>query len=70
MLKKMCLAETISAVSPDIKTEPVLISAMLILNLSVFAAWPLTVLAAAVLALTIVSGVDYFVRNASVLAEK
>ena len=29
MLKKMCLAETISAVSPDIKTEPVLIRAML-----------------------------------------
>lgn len=50
--------------------QMVLISAMLILNLSVFAAWPLTVLAAAVLALTIVSGVDYFVRNASVLAEK
>ena len=50
--------------------QMVLISAMLILNLSVCAAWPLTVLAAAVLALTIVSGVDYFVRNASVLAEK
>ena len=29
MLKKMCLAETINAVSPDIKTEPVLINAML-----------------------------------------
>ena len=50
--------------------QMVLISAMLILNLSVFAAWPLTVLAAAVVALTLISGVDYFVRNASVLAEK
>lgn len=50
--------------------QMVLISAMLILNLSVFAAWPLTLLAAAVVALTLISGVDYFVRNASVLAEK
>ena len=50
--------------------QMVLISAMLILNLSVFEAWPLTVLAVIVVALTLVSAVDYFVRNASVLAEK
>ncbi len=50
--------------------QMVLISAMLILNLSVFAAWPLTVLAGIVILLTIVSGVDYFMRNRSVLAEK
>ena len=50
--------------------QMVLISAMLILNLGVFEAWPLTVLAAAVVILTLVSAVDYFVRNASVLAEK
>ena len=50
--------------------QMVLISAMLIFNLGVFEAWPLTVLAAAVVILTLVSAVDYFVRNASVLAEK
>ena len=47
-----------------------LISAVLILNLSVYEAWPLTLLTAAVVVLTLVSGVDYFVRNASVLSEK
>ena len=50
--------------------QMVLISAMLILNLGVFEAWPLTVLAAVVVLLTLGSAVDYFVRNASVLAEK
>ena len=50
--------------------QMVLISAMLILNLSVFAAWPLTVLAVIVVTLTLVSAVDYFVRNRSVFAEK
>ena len=50
--------------------QMVLISAMLILNLSVYEAWPLTVLAAAVVILTLVSAVDYFTRNASVLSEK
>lgn len=50
--------------------QMVLISAMLILNQSVFEAWPLTVLAVIVVALTLISAVDYFVRNASVLAEK
>ena len=50
--------------------QMVLISAMLILNLGVFDAWPLTVLAVIVVALTLVSAVDYFVRNKAVLAEK
>ena len=48
----------------------VLISAMLILDLGVYDAWPLTVLAAVVVALTLISAVDYFVRNGSVLADK
>ena len=50
--------------------QMILISAMLILNLSVYQSWPLTVLAGVVVVLTLVSAVDYFVRNASVLAEK
>ena len=50
--------------------QMVLISVMLILNLPVFSAWPVTILAGIVLFLTLVSAVDYFVRNASVLAEK
>ena len=50
--------------------QMVLISAMLILNLSLARSWPLAVLAGIVILLTIVSGVDYFVRNKSVLAEK
>lgn len=50
--------------------QMVLISAMLILNLSLAQSWPLAVLAGVVILLTIVSGVDYFVRNKSVLAEK
>ena len=50
--------------------QMILISAMLILNLSVFDAWPLTLLAGIVVLLTLFSAVDYFVRNASVLAEK
>ena len=50
--------------------QMVLISAMLILNLSVYDAWPVAVLAGVVVALTLASAVDYFVRNASVLAEK
>ena len=50
--------------------QMVLISAILILNLGVFEAWPLTVLAGIVVVLTLVSAVDYFVRNGSVLAEK
>ena len=50
--------------------QMVLISAMLILNLGVFQAWPLTVLAGIVVILTLVSAVDYFVRNASVLSDK
>ena len=50
--------------------QMVLISAMLILDLGVFDAWPLTVMAGIVTALTLISAVDYFVRNASVLSEK
>lgn len=50
--------------------QMVLISAMLILNMSLSQSWPLAVLAGIVILLTIVSGVDYFVRNKSVLAEK
>ena len=50
--------------------QMILISAMLILNLSLARSWPLAVLAGVVILLTIISGVDYFVRNKSVLAEK
>ena len=50
--------------------QMILISAMLILNLGVFDAWPLTVLAVIVVTLTLVSAVDYFVRNKAVLADK
>lgn len=50
--------------------QMVMISAMLILNLSLVQSWPLAVLAGVVILLTIVSGVDYFVRNKFVLAEK
>ena len=50
--------------------QMVLISAVLILNLGVFEAWPLALLTGIVLLLTLVSAVDYFIRNASVLAEK
>ena len=50
--------------------QMVMISAMLLLNLSVYEAWPITVLAGIVVVLTLVSAVDYFVRNRSVLSEK
>ena len=50
--------------------QMVLISAMLILNLGAFEAWPLAVLTIVVVTLTLVSAVDYFVRNAAVLSEK
>ena len=50
--------------------QMILISAILILNLSVYDTWPLTVLAGIALLLTMISGVDYFIRNASVLSEK
>ena len=50
--------------------QMILISAMLILNLSVYECWPLAVLAGIVVLLTLGSAVDYFVRNASVLSEK
>ena len=50
--------------------QMVLISVMILLDLSVFQVWPVAVLAGIVVALTLVSAVDYFVRNASVLSEK
>ena len=49
--------------------QMILISVMLFLNLSVYQAWPVTVLAGIVVVLTLLSGVDYFVRNRSVLSE-
>ena len=50
--------------------QMILISAILILNLSVYDVWPLVLLAGIVIFLTVFSAVDYFYRNASVLAEK
>ena len=50
--------------------QMVLISAVLILNLSVYQAWPLTVLTYIVILLTLVSAVDYFIRNASILSDR
>ena len=50
--------------------QMILISAMLILNFSVYEYWPLAILAGIVVLLTLGSAVDYFVRNASVLSEK
>ena len=50
--------------------QMVLISAMLILNLSVYQSWPLALLAGIVILLTLISAVEYFYRNASVLSEK
>lgn len=50
--------------------QMVLITVMLILNLSLWESWPVTVLTFLAVLLTIVSGVDYFVRNRSVLSVK
>ena len=50
--------------------QMVMISAMLILDLSVYDSWVIAALAGIVVVLTLVSGVEYFVRNASVLSEK
>ena len=50
--------------------QMVLISVMLILNLSFWSSWPVMVLTGIMVLLTVVSAVDYFVRNRSVLAEK
>ena len=50
--------------------QMVLISAMLILDLSLDRSWPLAALAGVVVLLTVVSAVDYFVRNAAVLSDK
>ena len=50
--------------------QMVLISVMLILNLSFWSSWPVMVLTGIMVLLTVVSAVDYFVCNRSVLAEK
>lgn len=50
--------------------QMVLISVMLILNLSFWSSWPVMVLTGIMILLTVVSAVDYFFRNRSVLAEK
>ena len=50
--------------------QMILISAVLILNLSVTEAWPLTLLTVIAVILTLISGVDYFIRNASVLSDR
>ena len=50
--------------------QMVLISVMLILDLSFTTSWPVMVLTGIMVLLTVVSAVDYFVRNRSVLAVK
>lgn len=50
--------------------QMVLISIMLILDLSFSTSWPVMVLTGIMVLLTVISAVDYFVRNRSVLALK
>ena len=50
--------------------QMVLITVMLVLNLSVWESWPVTALMILAVLLTVISAVDYFVRNRSVLAVK
>ena len=50
--------------------QMVLISIMLILDLSFSASWPVTALTVIMVLLTVVSAVDYFIRNRSVLTER
>ena len=50
--------------------QMVLISVMLILDLSFTTSWPVMALTGIMVLLTVVSAVDYFVRNRSVLAVK
>ena len=50
--------------------QMVLISIMLILDLSFRSSWPVMVLTGIMILLTVGSAVDYFVRNRSVLEEK
>lgn len=50
--------------------QMVLISVMLILNLSFSSSWPVMTLTGVMVLLTLISAVDYFVRNRSVLADK
>lgn len=50
--------------------QMLMISVMLIFNLSAYGSWPVTVLMILSVLLTLISGVDYFVRNRSVLSEK
>ena len=47
--------------------QMLLISLMLLFNYSVFQVWPITVLTFVVVFLTLFSGIEYFVKNASVL---
>lgn len=48
--------------------QMVMIGVMLILNLSVYNSWPVLVLMIASVLLTVISGVDYFIRNRAVLS--
>ena len=50
--------------------QMILISLMLILNLSFQSSWPVMVLTGIMVLLTVGSAVDYFVRNRSVLSMK
>ena len=50
--------------------QMVLISIMLILDLSFSTSWPVMILTGIMVLLTVISAVDYFVRNRSVLALK
>ena len=50
--------------------QMILISTILILNLSVSQAWPLAVLAGMAVLLTLISAVDYFIRNSSILSDR
>lgn len=50
--------------------QMVLITVILLFNVSVYEAWPVTVLMGITVALTLWSAVDYFVRNASVFETK
>ena len=50
--------------------QMILISLMLILNLSFYSSWPVMALTGIMVLLTVGSAVDYFVRNRSVLSMK
>ena len=50
--------------------QMILISVLLLLNMGSFSSWYMIALTAATVAMTLVSGVDYFVRNRSVFQTK